>query len=348
MRTSLLPYQDILHQVLAVAVWSHEYQVVDSHGRHLKDVRGERLEYGGVRVWSSVISSSFGRNGLPSDPCSFEHIDASKLRLRPLTCLTHKSVFNMPPRNDERQPLLRQEHTQENSREQHDNRSQKVEFDDKDSANPRQWPLFWKYAVVFQITLTAFFLPMASSIFAPAGDLIAEEFGASKQLALLNQSGFVAMLGVGPLFLAPMSETFGRRTIYLICLAVFSLLQIPCALAPNLATFVTFRTLSGLFGSVGVGNGGGSIADMFEANERAKVLGFYMIAPLLAPSVGPAIGGIIVSGSTWRSLAWLMLGLAGFTTIMSYFFMYETRAITILQQRKSELEKKHPDTTFHV
>ncbi|KAI5357496.1 putative major facilitator superfamily, MFS transporter superfamily [Septoria linicola] len=254
----------------------------------------------------------------------------------------------MPPPNDERRPLLEQGGSNGDNTGPRDDRSKKVEFDDKDSANPREWPLFWKYSVVFQITMTAFFLPMASSIFAPAGDLIAEEFGVSKQLALLNQSGFVAMLGIGPLFLAPMSETFGRRTIYLICLAVFTLLQIPCALAPNLATFVTFRTLSGLFGSVGVGNGGGSIADMFEASERAKVLGFYMIAPLLAPSVGPAIGGAIVSGTSWRALAWLMLSLAGFTTITSYFFMWETRAITILQQRKTELEKKHPDANFHV
>lgn len=196
--------------------------------------------------------------------------------------------------------------------------------------------------------MTAFFLPMASSIFAPAGTVIAAEFGVSKQLALLNQTGFVCMLGIGPLLLAPMSETFGRRIIYLSCLAVFTVLQIPCALAPNLATFVTFRTLSGFFGSVGVGNGGGSIADMFDASERAKVLGFYMIAPLLAPSVGPAIGGAILNITSWRALAWLMLILGGTTTTISYFFMYETRGITILQKRKTKLEEKHPGTDYYV
>lgn len=252
-----------------------------------------------------------------------------------------------PPRNDERQPLLeREEYRDENSTSQR--RSQKVEFDDKDSANPREWPLSKKYTVVALITLTAFFLPMASSIFAPASNPIAEEFGVSRQIALLNQTGFVCMLGVGPLFLAPMSETFGRRMIYLICLAVFTVLQIPCALAPNVATFVVFRTLSGLFGSVGVGNGGGSIADMFEAHERAKVLGVYMIAPLLAPSLGPALGGAMVDRMSWRSLAWLMFILAALTTIVSYFFMYETRAITILQERKAELEKKDSKTEYYV
>ena len=255
----------------------------------------------------------------------------------------------MPPRNgDERQPLLRQDDQHQNHQSQDAGHKEKVEFDNTDSADPRQWPLFWKYAVVLQITMTAFFLPMASSIFAPAGDVIAEEFGVSKQIALLNQTGFVCMLGIGPLFLAPMSETFGRRVIYLTCLAIFTLLQIPCALAPNVATFIAFRALSGFFGSVGVGNGGGSIADMFEASERAKVLGFYMIAPLLAPSVGPAIGGAILNVTSWRALAWLMLILGGTTTIVSYFFMYETRATTILQQRKTRLEEKHPKTHYYV
>lgn len=264
------------------------------------------------------------------------------------TISTTKYRVKMPAQADERQPLLRDDEQSRDQPNQDHSREQKVEFDETDSENPRQWPLFTKYAVVLQITMTAFFLPMASSVFAPASDVLADEFGVSKQRALLNQTGFVCMLGIGPLFLAPMSETFGRRIIYITCLVIFTLLQIPCALSPNLATFVTFRTLSGFFGSVGVGNGGGSIADMFAVNERAKVLGFYMIAPLLAPSVGPAIGGALVHVTSWRALAWLMFILGGTTTLVSYFFLYETRATTILQQRKAQLEEKHPDTSWYV
>ena len=81
------------------------------------------------------------------------------------------------------------------------------------------------------------------------------------------------MLGIGPLLLAPMSETFGRRTIYLLCLTVFTLLQIPTALAPNVEGFIVLRTLTGFFGSVGVGNGGGSISDMMDKDERTKLIG---------------------------------------------------------------------------
>jgi MFS family permease len=176
--------------------------------------------------------------------------------------------------HSERSPLL-----QDTSRD-HSNPI-KVDFDKfGDAGNPREWSLSRKIAQVVQIFLLALICPMASSVFAPAIDQISEEFGASKQVVLLGQSTFMFGLGTGPLFLAPMSETFGRRPLFVICLALFTLLQIPTALAPDVATFIAIRTLSGLVGSVGVANGGGSIFDMFETHERAMVLGVYLVGPL--------------------------------------------------------------------
>ncbi|KXS94027.1 hypothetical protein AC578_1699 [Pseudocercospora eumusae] len=249
-----------------------------------------------------------------------------------------------PSRQDETQPLLQQNH----SPRQQDDQEQKVEFGEKDAEDPQQWTTFWKYAVVAQVSAIAFFLPMASSIYAPASDIIAAEFGTSSMVLLLHQTGYVCMLGIGPLFHAPMSETFGRRIVYLINLCVFTLLQIPVALSPNVESFILLRTLSGFFGSVGVGNGGGSISDMLGLHERAKALGFYMIFPLLAPTIGPFISGLMVDRVDWRWLSWLNMLLAAFTTILCYFFLYETRAVTILQQRQKRLERKHPETKFFV
>lgn len=196
--------------------------------------------------------------------------------------------------------------------------------------------------------MVAFALPMGSSIFAPAIDEIASTFSASKQTVLLGQTGFVVMLGIAPLFHAPMSETFGRRPIYLINLAVFTLLQIATALSPNVASFIAFRTLAGVFGSVGVANGGGTISDMFEKRERAKVVGVYLIGPLISPPIGPLIGGLLIGKFNWRSIFWFSTILSGTVTLGCYFFLLETRAVTILQHRKNSLEKESPDTKWRV
>nr|POE52002.1 putative transporter spbpb2b2.16c [Quercus suber] len=223
-----------------------------------------------------------------------------------------------------------------------------VEFSSDDPDNPQNWSLPAKYLQTLQVFLVGFVCPMASSILSPAVDDIASTFGASNQAVLAGQTVFVAMLGIGPLFLAPMSETFGRRPIFLICLALFGLVQIPTALAPNLATFLTMRTFAGFFGSVGVANGGGSIADMFQTHDRAPVLGVYLTAPLLAPTIGPVIASLLLSRVGWAWVFWFLAIAAGLLTVFCYLSCYETNAAIILQQRKKRLEEENPGTEYKV
>ena len=122
-------------------------------------------------------------------------------------------------------------------------------------------------------------------MFDPAIDQIQKQFKADKVAVTGATTGFVVMLGLGPLLLAPMSETFGRRKLYLSRFFVFSILQIPTALAPDITSFLVLRILAGFFGRVGVANGGGSFSDMFETKSRATVLGWYLLGPLLGPTV---------------------------------------------------------------
>ena len=156
------------------------------------------------------------------------------------------------------------------------------------------------------------------------------------------------MLGICPLFLAPMSETFGRRPVFLVNLAIFTLLQIPTALAPTIGSFIALRTLSGIFGSVGVANGGGSVSDLFQTSERATVLGYYLLGPLLGPTLGPLLGGIIVSYLSWRWLFWIQLIISVSILLVCYFFLQETYKVIILEKRKYQLESQDSDVHYKV
>ena len=147
------------------------------------------------------------------------------------------------------------------------------------------------------------------------------------------------MLGIGPLILAPLSETFGRRALYLSCFGAFTLLQIPSALAPNIETLIFVRTLSGFFGSVGIANGGGTISDMCGPEERASIFGWYLLGPLLGPTIGPLIGGVVVQRLGWRWIFWVLTIVCAVNTLAGWFFLHETYAPIILQERKKQLEK---------
>ena len=177
-------------------------------------------------------------------------------------------------------------------------------------------------------------------MFTPGIDEIAKDLNCSTTAVIGTTTGFVVMLGIGPLFLAPLSETFGRRVIYLTCFSIFTLLQVPTALAPNIAFLITVRSVAGFFGSVGIANGGGTISDMFVPSERAGVFGWYLLGPLLGPTLGPLFGGIIVQRLGWRWVFWVMTIVCFVNTLAGYLFLRESYAPEILKRKKAEYEKE--------
>ncbi|MCJ1415359.1 hypothetical protein MMC32_001691 [Xylographa parallela] len=243
----------------------------------------------------------------------------------------------MPDGSDETSPLLENGHGGDERK--------LVKFEEDDKENPRCWPKSRKMTNVGIIALMAILSPLASSMFTPGIDQIAEDLGATQEQVIGATTGFVVFLGLGPLILAPLSETFGRRKLYLICFTFFTLLQIPTALSPNVATLVAVRTISGFFGSVGIANGGGTISDMFKAEERAAIFGWYLLGPLLGPTLGPLFGGLIVEYLSWRWVFWIILIICAVNTALGYLFLKESYAPVILEARREAYEASSDSNT---
>lgn len=242
----------------------------------------------------------------------------------------------------ERQPLLQQQRHRRESQldagEGGDSRAL-ITFDDEDAENPRAWKFREKLANMGVIAAMAILSPLASSMFTPGIGQIAEGLNTDEQSVIACTTGFVIMLGIGPLILAPLSETFGRRPLYLVCFSIFSLLQIPSALAPNIETLIAVRTLSGFFGSVGIANGGGTISDMCGPEERASLFGWYLLGPLLGPTIGPLFGGLVVHHLGWRWVFWILTIVCSVNTLAGWLLLRETYAPIILHKRKQQWEK---------
>ncbi|KAF1975725.1 MFS general substrate transporter [Bimuria novae-zelandiae CBS 107.79] len=234
---------------------------------------------------------------------------------------------------DERTPLL-----QRWSDDEEDVRPI-LKLSDHPKEDPRAWPRWRKLANVGVIAAMSIVSPLVSSMFTPGIEEIAEDLHTSPTAVIATTTGFVIMLGIGPLILAPLSEAFGRRNLYLTCFPIFALLQIPAALAPNIAFLITVRSVSGFFGSVGIANGGGTISDMFIPSERAGVFGWYLLGPLLGPTLGPLFGGFIVQRLGWRWIFWVMTVVCFVNTFAGYFFLRETYAPVILARMKSYFEE---------
>ena len=175
-------------------------------------------------------------------------------------------------------------------------------------------------------------------MFTPGISQIAEDLKTSESDVVGATTGFVICLGIGPLVLAPLSETFGRRKLYLICFSIFAVTQVPTALARTVVELNIWRTISGFFGSVGIANGGGTLSDMFHPSERASIFGWYLLGPLLGPTLGPLFGGLIVQNLGWRWVFWILTIVCSVNTIAGFFFLAETYAPVILEARKRSYE----------
>lgn len=180
-------------------------------------------------------------------------------------------------------------------------------------------------------------------MYTPGIEQIAKDLNTTNTQVIGTTTGFVIMLGLGPLILAPLSETFGRRRLYIICFSMFTLFQIPSALSPNIQTLTAMRTLSGFFGSIGIANGGGSLSDMFVPAERAGVFGWYLLGPLLGPTIGPLLGGLIVQRLGWRWIFWVLTIVCALNTLIGFIWLRETYAPVILARRKAERENEEEE-----
>jgi MFS family permease len=90
----------------------------------------------------------------------------------------------------------------------------------------------------------------------------------SSTVASLSVTLFLLGFALGQLFIAPLSELYGRLPIYLTCNAIFIIFMIACAASKDIGMFLAFRFIAGCGGSAPLTIGGGTIADVISQENR--------------------------------------------------------------------------------
>jgi len=117
-----------------------------------------------------------------------------------------------------------------------------VAFGDEDAANPRNFSLRYKAWVIFAVSYSTWVIVLYSTSYTASIPGLMREFRvASAPVATLGVTTYLLGLAAGSLVVAPLSELYGRRPVYIVCLAVATLLVLPCCLASSLAEIVAVR-----------------------------------------------------------------------------------------------------------
>ncbi len=157
-------------------------------------------------------------------------------------------------------------------------------------------------------------------------------------VATLGLTTYLLGLAVGCVILAPLSEMYGRKPVYVGSMLVFTLLVLPCALATSLEMILVVRFFGALAGVVMIANAPGTVSDIVDNENRALAFSIWSIGPFNGPIFGPLIGGFATEYLGWRWTNWLVLIFGGAAWIM-LCLTKETYGPAILQ-KKSKLKRK--------
>ncbi|EFQ99853.1 cycloheximide resistance protein [Nannizzia gypsea CBS 118893] len=217
-----------------------------------------------------------------------------------------------------------------------------INFDGPDDPeNPINWSSSRKAVVIAMVTLMTLLSPIGSTISSSAVADIKTYFNATGE-TLLAFATTIYVLGYafGPIMIAPLSEMYGRAILYKICIVLFLIFNVACAVANNLSSLIVLRLLAGIAGSCPVTLGTGSIADMVPQEKRAGAMAGYVIGAVLGPSIGPIVGGYLTPRAGWRWAFWLMAIATAPLAVVVVLFMQESYPFVLIKRKTERLRRE--------
>jgi DHA2 family multidrug resistance protein len=168
---------------------------------------------------------------------------------------------------------------------------------------PRANP--WAIAVV--VALAAFMENLDTSIANVALPHMAGSLGASTDQSTWILTSYLVSNAIVLPITGWFAGVFGRKRFFMACLSAFTLSSLLCGLAPSLGAIIFFRVLQGAGGGGLQPMAQAILADTFPPEKRGVAFAVFGVTTVLAPVVGPTLGGWITDNYTWRWIFYINL-----------------------------------------
>jgi DHA2 family multidrug resistance protein len=167
---------------------------------------------------------------------------------------------------------------------------------DQDVWRPKYNP--WLIAVV--VALAAFMEVLDTSIANVALPYMAGNLGASNDQSTWVLTSYLVSNAIILPISGWLAGTFGRKRFFMSCLGVFTISSLLCGFAPSLGLLLFFRVLQGAGGGGLQPMAQAILADTFPPQQRGLAFALYGITAIMAPTIGPTLGGWITFNYSWR------------------------------------------------
>ena len=120
------------------------------------------------------------------------------------------------------------------------------------------------------------------------------------------------------------ADRFGRKKLFIVCAAGFTVASMLCGLAQNIEEMVGFRLLQGAFGAALVPLSQAVLLDNYTAEERGSAMAIWGIGVMLGPIMGPTLGAWLTDNYSWHWVFFINLPIGIVTVVGLMLFMDET------------------------
>jgi DHA2 family multidrug resistance protein len=160
------------------------------------------------------------------------------------------------------------------------------------------------WAIALTVTLATFMEVLDTSIANVSLPHIAGDLSASQDEATWVLTSYLVANAIVLPISGWIASKVGRKRFYMTSVALFTTSSLLCGLAPSLGWLVFFRVLQGIGGGGLAPSEQAILADTFPPAKRGSAMAIYGMAVVMAPAIGPTLGGFITDNYSWR---WVFL-----------------------------------------
>ncbi len=120
-----------------------------------------------------------------------------------------------------------------------------------------------------------------------------------------------------------LSSVFGRKRFYMTCVVIFTISSFLCGMAPSLGLLVLFRILQGAGGGALQPVSQAILVESFPKEKQGMAMAFYGMGVVVAPIIGPTLGGWITDSYSWRWIFFINIPVGMLSVLMTSFIIFD-------------------------
>ncbi|CRL24458.1 Sucrose/H+ symporter, plant [Penicillium camemberti] len=181
-----------------------------------------------------------------------------------------------------------------------------------------------KRLIILTAALASSFSPLSANIYYPALNSIAKDLGVSPSQINLTITTYMVCQGLAPMLTGSLADQAGRRPAYILCFAIYIVGNVALALQHSFPALLALRAVQSCGSSGTVALASAVAADIITSAERGMYMGFTSLGNILAPSIGPILGGVLSKYLGWEAIFWFLAIAAGTFFVPLLLFFPET------------------------